>query len=97
MAAVCINTTCSAEASYGYRQGRYSNGRNSGIPEKPFVVEVPFVSWNHIIQKGFWCMPCCILEEGVHAKMKACYQMPTKEDICKQNSLHGRCGVNFDP
>ena len=61
------------------------------------IIETPVVSWNHIIKRGFWCIPCCILDENIHPKMKVCSSMPNHEDICKQQNIHGRCGIEFDP
>lgn len=54
------------------------------------------VSYNHVIKQGYWCMPCCILEESIHPKMALCSSMPAQEDICKQQKLYGRCGIEFD-
>ena len=61
------------------------------------VVEAPFVSWNYIMKEGFWCMPCCILEDNIDSKMKVCYAMPLEEDIRNQYNRHGRCGIEFNP
>ena len=61
------------------------------------VMEAPFVSWNHIMKQGFWCMPCCILDENAHSKMKTCSAMSYAEDIRNQYNRHGRCGVEFNP
>ena len=61
------------------------------------LIEAPFVSFNHIIKQGYWCMPCCILDENVHYKMKVCSEMESEEDIRNQNQKHGRCGIEFNP
>ena len=61
------------------------------------VVEAPFVSWDYIMNKGYWCMPCCILEENNHSKMKTCSQIPTEELIRRHHNIHGRCGIEFHP
>ena len=61
------------------------------------TIETPFVTWNHVIKQGYWCMPCCILEDNIHPKMKVCSSIPTHGDICKQHHIHGRCGIEFDP
>ena len=53
------------------------------------------ISYLKITKVGYWCMPCCILDENVHPKMKVCSSMPTQEDICKQQESHGRCGITF--
>ena len=72
-------------------------------PGKPIVrtqseiQKAPIASYLKITKLGYWCMPCCILDENVHPKMKACSSMPTKEDICKQQESHGRCGIEFHP
>ena len=61
------------------------------------TIETPFVSWNHILKRGYWCMPCCILEENNHSKMPVCSRIPSYEKVCKHNNIHGRCGIDFDP
>ena len=67
------------------------------LPNEP-AEKAPFVSWIHFIKQGYWCMPCCILDlENNHPKMKTCSSMQTQEDICNQQSIHGRCGIEFDP
>ena len=69
-----------------------------GIPTTPYAtLETPFVSWNHILKLGYWCMPCCILEENNHSKMPVCSRIPSYEKVCKHNNIHGRCGIDFDP
>ena len=60
-------------------------------------IETPFASWNHIMKQGYWCMPCCILDENVHNKMKVCSEVRTRVDIRNQNQKHGRCGIEFNP
>jgi len=54
------------------------------------------ISYVKITKKGYWCMPCCILDENVHPKMKACSSLSSQQDICKQQERHGRCGVSFN-
>ena len=53
-------------------------------------------SYLKITKRGYWCMPCCILDENVHPKMKFCGSLSTDEAICKQQERHGRCGVTFN-
>ena len=67
------------------------------ISGRSCVVEAPFVSWNHIMKQGYWCMPCCILEDNIDSKMKVCSAMPLEEDIRNQYNRHGRCGIEFNP
>ena len=58
------------------------------------------VSWRgliHKIKQGYWCMPCCYVDENIHPKMKSCMSLPTPESICHQQNIHGRCGVEFNP
>ena len=61
--------------------------------------EKPFVTWNHVIKQGLWCLPCCIidLDGNRHPKMNLCSSLPTKEEVCKQQNLHGCCGLDFNP
>ena len=96
MAAVCDKTgMCGTNFCTFLRRGNVvSPGQ---LPSNEPGQKAPFVSWIHIIKQGYWCMPCCILEENVHAKMKTCSQMPHQDDICKQQNIHGRCGIEFDP
>ena len=69
-----------------------------GKPSTPFsAIEAHFVSLNHIIKQGYWCMPCCILETNVHSKMPVCSSMSSQPVLCKQYDMHGRCGIDFDP
>ena len=93
MAAICAKEACGTLFCQFLRRGNVKKPGDAKIA----VIEAPFVSWNHIIKQGYWCMPCCILEENVHAKMKTCSQMPHQDDICKQQNIHGRCGIEFDP
>jgi hypothetical protein len=93
MAAVCAKKSCGTLFCQFLRRGNVKKPGDAKIA----VIEAPFVSWNHIIKQGYWCMPCCILEENVHAKMKTCSKMPHQDDICKQQNIHGRCGIEFDP
>ena len=60
-------------------------------------IETPYVSYNLIRRRGWFCLPCCILDENVHPKMNVCSNMPTDEDICNQYDKHGICGITFDP
>ena len=68
-------------------------GRGSGGA----TIETPFVSWNHFLRQGYWCMPCCILKENKHSKMKVCSELPSVKDLRNQNQKHGRCGIEFNP
>jgi len=93
MAAICAKESCGTLFCQFIRRGLVKKPGDQKIA----VIEAPFVSWNHIIKQGYWCMPCCILEDNVHIKMKTCSSLPTQEDICKQQKIHGRCGIEFDP
>ena len=86
MAAVCTKRACPAPF------GRYV--KDSSRISSP--IETPFVSWNHIIRQGYWCLPCCILD-NVHSKMQTCSKLATREHICEWHNTHGRCGVDFNP
>ena len=92
MAAVCAKESCGTLFCKFVRRPNVATPGGDGA-----VIEAPFASWNHIIEQGYWCMPCCILEDNIHAKMKACSAMPLQKDICKQQNIHGRCGIEFDP
>ena len=96
-AAVCAKKACGTLFCLFLRRGNVANPGDMPDNAKAAVMETPYVSWNHIIKQGYWCMPCCILEDNAHAKMKVCSTMPTQEDICKQQNIHGRCGIEFDP
>lgn len=61
------------------------------------VVEAPFVSWDPLTKQGYWCMPCCILEDENHSKMKSCSEIPTEELVLRHHNTHGRCGIEFNP
>ena len=91
MAACCTKTSCSRSTSADSCT-RTINFRDNGA-----VIEVPFVSWYHIIKQGYWCIPGCILDDFVHPKMALISDMPTFADMCKQNAIHGRCGIDFNP
>lgn len=99
-AAACSKESCGTLFCLFLRRGNIeAPGKN---PKKPSssagaVVETPFVSWNHIIKQGYWCMPCCILEDNIHPKMSVCSSIPSQEAICKQHSKYGRCGIEFNP
>ena len=98
MAAVCAKESCGTLFCHFLRRPNVAApGKAPPSGGAGAVVETPFASWNHVIKQGFWCMPCCILEDNIHAKMKVCSAMPSQEDICKQQNIHGRCGIEFDP
>jgi len=97
MAATCSKGSCNTLFCQFLMRGYVKKPGEAPAKNAKSVIEAPFVSWNHVIKKGYWCMPCCILEDKVHAKMKVCSDMPTQEDICKQNNIHGRCGIEFNP
>ena len=61
------------------------------------LIEAPYVSWNHILKQGLWCMPVCILEDNIHPKMILASKIPTAQEMCKQYAIHGRCGIDFNP
>ena len=92
LAATCVKTSCA-------RPTIDSCTRTINFPEyKPeSVIEAPYVSWNHVIKRGYWCMPVCILNENRHPKMALASSLPSHEDLCKQNAIHGRCGIDFNP
>jgi len=98
-AAICSKESCGTLFCLFLRRGNLKAPGQSPVKagSAGAVIEAPFVSWNHIIKQGYWCMPCCILEDNIHAKMKVCSAMPTQEEICKQQKIHGRCGVEFQP
>ena len=96
MAAVCAKESCGTLFCMFVRRGNVKKPGDKPVGNAS-VIEAPFVSWNHIIKQGYWCMPCCILDTDVHAKMKTCSSMPNQADICKQQNIHGRCGIEFDP
>ena len=91
MAAICSKASCGTPLV----DTCLNLHRETSLPYA--VIETPHVSWNHALKRGFWCMPCCILEDNNHPKMKVCSEMPTQGDICKQNFIHGRCGIDFNP
>lgn len=96
MAAVCAKEACGTLWCKFIRRGMVK--KPGDTPDgNAAVVETPYVSWNHIIEQGYWCMPCCILEDNVHAKMQVCSAMPQQKDVCKQQRIHGRCGIEFNP
>lgn len=84
LAAICSKDSCGTLFCLLYR-------RND-----PELLKRGIVSWDHIIKQGYWCLPCCILE-NVHPEMSPCSAMRTEEDICKQRDLHGTCGIQFHP
>ena len=100
MAAICDKRSCGT-LTFSVCPQLYNRGQLPLPGERPgsasSLVEVPYVSWNHIIKSGYWCMPCCILDEYVHPKIPVCSQIPTFEDVCNQNIIHGRCGIDFHP
>ena len=61
------------------------------------IVETTFEYWISRLNDDYKCLPCCILGEDIHPKMKACSSMPSASDIIKQQALHGRCGIDFNP
>jgi len=97
-AAVCSKESCGTLFCLFLRRPNMEDPKKPAAQgSKATVIETPIVSWNHIIKAGYWCMPCCILDDQKHAKMKLCSEMPTQEDICKQQDIQGRCGIEFDP
>ena len=61
------------------------------------IVETTFEYWVSRIIDNYKCLPCCILGENIHPKMKQCSSMPSTSDIINQQTLHGRCGIDFNP
>ena len=102
-AAICSKGSCGTLFCLFIRRGNIAAPGKNPKPSAGdagavgAVIEAPFVSWNHIIKQGYWCMPCCILEDNIHPKMSVCSSIPTQEEICKQHSKHGRCGIEFNP
>ena len=95
VAAVCDKDSCGTVFCYFYRRGNVvSPGQ---LPSMEPGQKAPFVSWNHIMKQGYWCLPCCILEGNVHPKMAVCSSLSTQEKICEQYNRHGLCGIEFDP
>ena len=97
VAAICGKERCGTLFCNLLRRGNVAAPGQLPVKSWNEPGKAPFASWNHVITRGYWCMPCCILDDNVHPKMKACSAMPTAEDICKQQDLHGRCGIEFDP
>ena len=103
MAATCSKEACGTLfcqfifRGYKKKPGNAPDNAPVDLKNPASVIEAPYVSWNHIIKAGYWCMPCCILPDDNHPKMKQCSEMPTQKDICKQNSIQGRCGIDFQP
>ena len=95
-ATVCSKESCGTFFCQFIRRGNLVEPGGKPVSAASDI-EAPFVSWNHIIKRGYWCMPCCILRDNIHAKMKVCSDMPTQEKICQQQNIHGRCGIEFDP
>ena len=95
VAAACGSNSCGTLFSNLIRRGLVES------PGKPIArtqserQRATTISYLKIIRKGYWCMPCCILDENVHPKMKVCSSLPTDEEICKQQESHGRCGIEF--
>ena len=100
-AAICSKDSCGTLFCMFLRRGHLpAEGQDpvkAGSGGSGAVIEAPFVSWNHIIKQGYWCMPCCILEDNIHPKMSVCSSIPTYEEICKHHSKYGRCGIEFNP
>ena len=94
-------TNCNAKNACGdlnFTAALCFKPRNDGpVNEAEHVMEAPIFSWNHIIKYGYWCMPCCILEDNIHPRMKVCSKMAREQDIVNQHYSHGRCGIEFDP
>ena len=93
MVAVCAKSACvkpfSADTCRTHEEYRRST------PQA--VLEAPYVSWNHILKQGYWCMPACILEDQIHPKMNTNSALSTAQKICEQYAIHGRCGIDFHP
>ena len=98
-AAVCSKKTCGTLFCLFLRRGNIPAPGKKPVDagKSTSVLEVPFVSWNHVIKTGYWCLPCCILTDNMHPKMQECSKLPTQEDICRQHQINGRCGIEFDP
>ena len=88
MAAVCSKTPCVRPTSVDSCSENLSHGA---------VVEAPYVSWNHILKQGYWCLPTCILEDNIHSKMAVISSLSSQRAMCKQYASHGRCGIDFHP
>ena len=95
LAATCEKSSCdNTFCTFIWRGNVVSPGQ---LPSNEPGQRAPFVSWIHVIRLGYWCMPCCILEENVHPKMAVCSSLSTREKFCEQQNRHGRCGIEFDP
>ena len=90
-------TNCNGDNACGNKMFMAAICFKPGSTGDTTVIETPFVSWNHLLRQGYLCIPCCILDQNVHYKMKACDAMPLTVDVRNQNQKHGRCGIEFNP
>ena len=87
VASICGKSSCGTMFCQLIRRGNVESPGQ--LPSKEPGKKAPFVSWNHIIKEGFWCMACCILDENVHPKMKVWSSMERQDDIFKEQDAHG--------
>ena len=97
LAATCGKDACGTLFCNIFRRGFVESPGKPIARTESEVRKAPIASYLKITKQGYWCMPCCILDENVHPKMKVCSSLSTDEDICKQQEIHGRCGIEFHP
>ena len=95
LAATCGKDSCNTIFCQMIFRGLVESPGKPIVRTESEVRKAPIVSFLKITKQGYWCMPCCILDENVHPKMKVCSSLPTDEEICKQQESHGRCGIEF--
>ena len=61
------------------------------------ILETDFANLAWRIYANYTCLPCCILGDNIHSRMKICSSMASASDIIKQQASHGRCGIDFTP
>merc|ERR1712226_78074 len=52
------------------------------------------VSWEHIYQNGYFCLPCCF-KSPQYWRMPTCRRIQTEYSMCSWYDTHGRCGEDF--
>ena len=61
------------------------------------MLETSFEHWVSHLTHDHRCLPCCILEEGIHRQIKTCSSMSSAWDVRNQLMMYGRCGIDFYP
>ena len=61
------------------------------------VLETDLAHLEWRIYDNYTCLPCCILGDNIHSRMKMCSSMASASYIINQQALHGRCGIDFNP